>query len=192
MKIINDRLNDYLNNKKQFICCDLYRLKMYSGNNFLFTDADIDITYDGSVYRHDVLLLKRQQTKLHNSLVVDNMTVSVKATAQDQLNGESIMKLAHDGYLDKAMLFLNRCFFDGREVVGAIDLFGGNVEVKSCGGLGLELTVKAKTQGLSQDFPVRRYYPQGTYSNINGTISAGTNEDSCLIAPFMPLKEVLL
>ena len=57
----------------------------------------------------------------------------------------------------------------------------------------MKLTVKSKVQGMSQEFPRRRFYPQGTYANSGGTVSSSKEEDSAsVIAPFVPLKEVLL
>ena len=96
--------------------------------------------------------------------------------------------------LDRATLALSRCFFNNSgEIIGVIDLFSGTTEVKSCGGLVMQLTVKSKVQGLSQEFPRRRFYPQGTYSTSGGKVSSQTDEDSAsVIAPFVPLKEVLL
>lgn len=193
MKDVSFLLADHLNTARNFVSCDLYELTLASGNTYHYTNADRDITYDGITYRHNALLVKRQQTKINDRVVVDTMTVTISANSKDTIEGKPILLAAHDGTLDFAKLHLSRCFFRESTVHGAIGLFGGNVEVKKCGGLGLELTVKAKTQGLSQEFPVRKYYPQGTYSTANGSISAGTSDDdSCLIAPFVPLKEVLL
>lgn len=78
--------------------------------------------------------------------------------------------------------------------MGAIALFGGQVEVKQAGGIKVELTVKSKTQGLNMQFPLRKYYPQGTYTlnSDSNIISSQTSEETCLIAPFVPQKEVLL
>ena len=89
---------------------------------------------------------------------------------------------------------MSRCFFDlDGEVMGVVGLFSGLTEVKSCGGLAMKLTVKSKVQGMSQEFPRRRFYPQGTYANSGGTVSSSKEEDSAsVIAPFVPLKEVLL
>ncbi len=193
MKDVAFQLADHLNTARNFVSCDLYELKLANGNTYYYTNADRDITHDGITYRHNALLVKRQQTKINDRVVVDTMTVTISANSRDTIEGKPLLLAAHDGTLDFAKLHLSRCFFRESTVLGAIGLFGGNVEVKKCGGLGLELTVKAKTQGLSQEFPVRKYYPQGTYSTVNGSISAGANDDdSCLIAPFVPLKEVLL
>lgn len=194
MKDVSSQLMNHLNTARNFVSCDLYELKLVSGNTYYYTNADRDITHDGITYRHNALLVKRQQTKINDRVVVDTMTVTISANSKDTIEGKPLLLAAHDGTLDFAKLHLSRCFFRESTVLGAIGLFGGNVEVKKCGGLSLELTIKAKTQGLSQEFPVRKYYPQGTYSTTtSGSISAGTSDDdSCLIAPFVPLKEVLL
>ena len=98
------------------------------------------------------------------------------------------------GHLTVPRLLSPDVFFNNSgEIIGVIDLFSGTTEVKSCGGLVMQLTVKSKVQGLSQEFPRRRFYPQGTYSTSGGKVSSQTDEDSAsVIAPFVPLKEVLL
>lgn len=194
MKSVTDALAAYLNTEKEMNVCDLYTLTLYDGTAYYYTDADKDITYNGHTYLHDALLLKREQTKINNVISVDSMTVSIYATVDDKLGDKPIFLAAHDGALDRATLALSRCFFDeDGNTIGAVDLFSGITEVKSCGGLLMKLTVKSKVQGLSQEFPRRRFYPQGTYSTSGGKVSSSTEEDSAsVIAPYVPLKEVLL
>lgn len=193
MKTVSTALSNYLNNTKNITSCDLYELQLANGNTYYYCDTDIDVTYNGNVYKHNALLLERKQTKINDRVVVDTMTITIGANSQDKIEDKPILLTAHDGELDLAKLYLRRCFFTGTTVQGVIDLFGGNVEVKKCGGIGLELTVKAKTQGLAQEFPVRKYYPQGTYSTTNGSVTAsGGDDDYCIITPFVPQKEVLL
>ena len=194
MKAVTDALASYLNTEKEMNVCDLYTLTLFDGTAYYYTDADKDITYNGHTYLHDALLLKREQTKINNVISVDSMTVSNYATVDDKLGDKPIFLAAHDGALDRATLALSRCFFDADgNTIGAVDLFSGITEVKSCGGLLMKLTVKSKVQGLSQEFPRRRFYPQGTYSTSGGKVSSSTEEDSAsVIAPYVPLKEVLL
>lgn len=194
MKLVTDALSDYLNTKKELLSNDLYTLTLYTGESYYYTDADHDIAWNGRTYLHNALMLKRQQTKLNNVISVDSMTVSVYATIEDKLGDKPVFLAAHDGALDRATLALSRCFLnDSGEIIGVVDLFSGTTEVKSCGGLVMQLTVKSKVQGLSQEFPRRRFYPQGTYSTSGGKVSSQTDEDSAsVIAPFVPLKEVLL
>ena len=193
MKNVGTGLENYLKTEKHMTSCDLYELRLANGGIYYYTDADRDILYDGHNYRHDVLLIARQQVKLNDTVVVDTLSVNIKADKTAKLGSVPLLKAAHDGVLDMAKLLLRRCFFRDAVVIGAIGLFGGKVEVKSCGGLGLELTVKAVTQGLAQEFPIRKYFPQGTYATKGGTISASTdNTAGCLITPYVPLKEVLM
>ena len=194
MKQVADALSNYLNTKKELLSNDLYTLTLYSGTTYYYTDADHDITWNGNTYLHDALLLQRQQTKLNNVVSVDSMTVSIYATVDNKLGDKPVFLAAHDGAFDRATLSLSRCFFDDSgEIIGVIDLFSGATEVKSCGGLKMDLTVKSKVQGLSQEFPRRKFYPQGTYSTSGGKVSSQSDEDSAsVIAPFVPLKEVLL
>lgn len=194
MKSVTDALANYLNTEKEMNVCDLYTLTLFDGTAYYYTDADKDIIYNGHTYLHNALLLKREQTKINNVISVDSMTVSIYATVDDKLGDKPIFLAAHDGALDRATLALSRCFFDADgNTIGAVDLFSGIVEVKSCGGLLMKLTVKSKVQGLSQEFPRRRFYPQGTYSTSGGKVSSSTEEDSAsVIAPYVPLKEVLL
>ena len=193
MKSVATTLGTHLNTKKNFVSCDLYELQLANGNKYFYTNCDQDITFEGNVYLHNALLIKRQQTKINDRVVVDTMAVTISADSKDKIEGKPILLAAHDGILDRAKLFLKRCFFENGNAIGAIDLFGGIAEVKRCGGIGLELTVKAKTQGLAQEFPIRKYYPQGTYSTSNGVITSDDEtNDYVLITPYVPLKEVLI
>lgn len=194
MKSVEESLSDYLNTQKEMVSCDLFELALFTGEKYYYTNSDHDITYGGNTYRHDALLIKREQTKINNVVSVDTMTINIYATVEDRLGDKPIFLAAHDGALDRATLALSRCFFDLEgNIIGAVGLFSGVTEVKSCGGLSMKLTVKSKVQGLSQEFPRRRFYPQGTYATSGGKVSSATEEDSAsVIAPFVPLKEVLL
>lgn len=80
-----------------------------------------------------------------------------------------------------------------KELLGFFVLFSGITEIKKAGGLELSLTVKANTQSLNANFPIRRYYPQGAYENIGGTVIEGDgSEGTSVIAPYIPRKEVLV
>ncbi len=202
MKTVTQALETHLNTEKSFTSCDLFELRLANGNTYYYADTDCDVTWDGRTYLHDALLIKRQQIKLQSQVAVDTLTVTIytdRDHAADMIESTPVLAAAHSGLLDGAKMYLKRCFFrtdDGLPsvtAIGAVSLFGGDVEIKSSGGIKLELTIKAKTQGLSQEFPRRKYYPEGCYTTSGGTvISTGTTNDTCLIAPFVPRKEVLM
>ena len=202
MKTVSQALATHLNTEKNFLSCDLFELELANGNVYRYADTDCDVTWDNRVYDHKALLIKRQQIRLQNQVAVDTLSVTIYADGEhssDMIESTPVLAAAHSGVLDGAKLYLKRAFFRQNTdlptatVIGAVSLFGGDVEIKSSGGIKLELTVKSKTQGLSQEFPRRKYYPQGSYTTTGGTvISTGTTNDTCLIAPFVPRKEVLL
>lgn len=202
MKTVSNELATHLNTEKNFVSCDLFELVLANGNIYRYANTNCDIIWDGKTYLHDALLIKRQQIKLQSQVTVDTLSVSIftdKNHAADLIDGTPVMAAAHSGVLDGAKMYLKRCFFrtgDGlpsATAIGVVSLFGGDVEIKSSGGIRLDLTIKSKTQGLSQEFPRRKYYPQGSYTTTSGkVISTGTTNDTCLIAPFVPRKEVLL
>lgn len=202
MKTVSNELATHLNTEKNFVSCDLFELVLANGNTYRYANTNCDIIWDGKTYLHDALLIKRQQIKLQSQVTVDTLSVSIftdKDHAADMIDGTPVMAAAHSGVLDGAKMYLKRCFFrtgDGlpsATAIGVVSLFGGDVEIKSSGGIRLDLTIKSKTQGLSQEFPRRKYYPQGSYTTTSGkVISTGTTNDTCLIAPFVPRKEVLL
>lgn len=202
MKTVSDELATYLNTEKSFTSCDLFELVLENGNTYRYADCDCDIVWGGKTYRHDALLLKRQQIKLQSQVTVDTLSVTIytdREHSSDMIESTPVMAAAHSGVLDGAKMYLKRCFFrtggglPSATAVGVVSLFGGDVEIKNSGGIKLELTIKSKTQGLSQEFPRRKYYPQGSYTTTSGkVISTGTTNDTCLIAPFVPRKEVLL
>jgi hypothetical protein len=202
MKTVSAALATHLNTEKNFLSCDLFELVLASGNVYRYADTDCDVTWDSKTYYHNALLIKRQQIKLQSQVAVDTLAVTIYADrehANDMIESTPILAAAHSGVLDGAKMYLKRAFFRQNTdlptatVIGAVSLFGGDVEIKSSGGIKLELTIKAKTQGLSQEFPRRKYYPEGVYTTTGGTvISTGSTDDTCLIAPFVPRKEVLM
>ena len=194
MKSTTNALAEFLNTQKNMTSCDIYTLTLKNGNVYRFADFDTDVTYGGYTYLHSLVgMPKRQQINIKSQAVVDSMTIQIFSDDRDTIESVSVNKAAHDGLLDRATLSLARCFFSGSSVLGAVQLFSGLVEIQQCGGLSLQLTVKAKTQGLNMEFPVRKYYPQGVYSKVGNTVTSSADDsETCLIAPFVPLKEVLM
>lgn len=182
MKQVSEKMNAHLNGSKHFLCADVYELRLRDGVGYFLTDADVDVSYNGRLYRHDEMILMRTQIKTMSRVAVDKMTVTIYADESDKIGAKPVNEFAHGGGFDRARLYLNRIFFDdNHEPIGHVSLFGGVVEVSKAGGLAIKLTVKAETQGLNMPFPRRRYYPQAPYGGI-----AGKDSGTALIAPFVP------
>lgn len=195
MKDATNALAEYLTTQKNLTSCDIYELTLSNGNVYRFADFDTDVSYNGNVYSHALIgIPKRQQINIKSQATVDSMNIQIYSDANDMIESVSVNKAAHDGIMDRATLALSRCFFGTNgSVIGAVKLFSGIVEIHQCGGLSLQLTVKSKTQGLNMEFPVRKYYPQGIYNTVGDTVTSSTDDsETCLITPFVPLKEVLM
>lgn len=194
MKTATNALITYLNTQKNMTACDIYELKLQNGNVYRFADFDTDVTYGGHTYSHTLMgIPKRQQIKLQSQVVVDSMTVEIYNGKDDKVESVQLNKAAHDGLLDRAVLSMARCYFSGQTVLDAVRLFSGIVEIKQCGGMSIQITAKAKTQGLNMEFPVRKYYPQGVYTQVGDTVTSSTDDtETCLITPYVPLREVLM
>lgn len=193
MKQVTSALETYLNTERNIQACDIYELKLSNGHKYYYADMDADITYNGNIYRHDSLLFNRAQVKLNSTVVVDTMTIEVKGGKNDLIEGVPFIKAVHNGALDRAKLYLRRCFFRDSQIVGCIDLFGGLTEISSAGGLLVTLEVKAETSGLNMDFPIRKYYPQGSFStDADGVVTIKDSDEIAVVAPFKPQKEVLM
>ena len=106
MKTVNKSLETYLETEKKITSCDLYELVLENGNKYYYADTDIDISFGGHTYLHDALLIKRQQVKIHDRVVVDTMTITVQADIDDSVEGLPLLAAAHSGVLDRAKLDL--------------------------------------------------------------------------------------
>lgn len=178
------------------LACDWYTLILNDGRIFRMNNTDHDVFVGEDIWYHNFALVKREQIKTQSELTVATMTVTIYAGLNDYIGTDHILKAAHDGLLDRANLTFGRAFFrddNMKELLGFFVLFSGITEIKKAGGLELSLTVKANTQSLNANFPIRRYYPQATYENVGGTVIEGDgSEETGVIAPYVPRKEVLM
>ena len=76
MKTVSNALAIHLNTEKNFTSCDLFELVLANGNIYRYANTDCDVVWDGNVYNHKALLIKRQQIKLQNQVAVDTLAVT--------------------------------------------------------------------------------------------------------------------
>ena len=164
MKRVSELLNRHLNQDKSFITCTLYELNLKSGVSHYYTDRDVPFTNQGKQYRADGPIFESIQTQTNSRVSVDKLTIKVYSGPQDKVGGATFMEVAHNGGLDGAVLTVRRAFFDeDGTLIDVLDRFKGDVEVRSGGGLYVQIDVKSVAQRLNTDWPRRRYYPQCPY-----------------------------
>lgn len=166
MKQVSPELLEYLHTRREFYMCELYEIQLLSGLTFRYANYDMPITLpDGRFFTHKGPIFKRTRTKLTSKITVDKMNVTITVDGSDQMAGESTMQIAHNGGFDGTTLTLYRCFMDAPGVVvGTVEWFGGDVDVKDGGGTDIELEVKSAVQRLNVEWPLRKYYPTCPYS----------------------------
>lgn len=196
MKECTQSLAEKLNTDSEFVCCDLFTLRLSDGTVYNIANFDKDITVNGITYVHDLFIINREQTKMSGTPSVDTLSVNIIAdqSHNDNVKGEYVLKAVHDGSLDDAYLKLSRCFMDAETdaVLGVLNIFQGRCEVSGVGGMSCKLNVKSETLGLNAQYPLRIYAPQNVFQEAGGQVAtASTDAYSCVI-PLKPSKNVLV
>lgn len=205
MKSAGATLNEYLNTEKNMVCCDLYMLMLKNKVRYFYADTDIDVYWAGQRWRHDQLILSRDQIQLKGAPAVDSLSITVRCDERDILEGMTFMQACHVGTLDQAYMSLYKAYFrpagivDGtdlqlqNECIGAYEVFQGKVEIAGAGGIEVKLTVKSVIQGLAQPVPVRIFAPQSAYaSNGSGAIVSSNTDTASMLIPLKPSSKVLI
>lgn len=167
MKNVSQELKAFLDTSKNFYACDLYELTLKSGVVYRYADYDRPIVLSGGrlFSASNRPIFKRGKLKASSTIEVDKLTVTLYVGAEDKIGGVPILRAAHSGALDDSTLTLYRCFMSAPGVVvGAVEMFGGQLEIKSGGGLELALEVKSAVQRLNVDYPFQKYYPTCPWS----------------------------
>lgn len=167
MKNVSAELKHFLDTSKIFHVCDLYELILQSGAVYRYADYGLPVLLDdGRLFASSNRpVFKRGKLKMNSRIEVDKLAVTLYIGGEDKIGGVPIMRVAHSGGMDGSHLTLSRCFMRSPcEVVGVVELFGGYVEIKSGGGLELQLEIKSAVRWLNVDFPLQKYYPNCPWS----------------------------
>jgi uncharacterized phage protein (TIGR02218 family) len=165
MKQVSTELREYLHSRKHFYACDIYELRLASGLVFRYADYDMDIITDGNTFSCKGPIFEREDISLSSGISVDKMNISVYVDATDTIGGTPTMHVANNGGFDDATLSLYRCYMSNPGVVvGTVEKFTGDINVKSGGGLEMNWEVKSSVQRLNVEWPLRKYYPTCPYA----------------------------
>lgn len=165
MRNASPALIAYLNTTKTFLMADLYTFTLVGGVVARYTDADINIGYDGNIYYK--FLIARTKTKNTIGIEVDEMSVTVNATPLDLLLNQSWLAAARNGALDGAQLTVSRLFMPtwGNTSLGALVLFSGKVSDVNIGRTTAEITVKSELELFDTQMP-RDLYQSGCLNTL--------------------------
>jgi uncharacterized phage protein (TIGR02218 family) len=166
-----------LDEYKQFLtCCNraimghLYQITSQAGESDYFTDLDLDITYNGQVWKSSSLRFEGLRRKLGLGMNVDEQQLKVWAGPEDTLFGANFLTGAEGGLLDGAVIVRRRIvweFITGnvqRDVefnpLFVFTLFTGFMSQITKGGAShVEFKVKSALVKLNVNMPRNYYQP---------------------------------
>jgi uncharacterized phage protein (TIGR02218 family) len=162
MKNITTTLRTHLQGGGPFTMADLYTITMASGAVLRWTDFDVDIVHPTSGQTHSSTgpVLKRGKTRLVIGVEVDSLDVNIYPTANDLINGVSLLSAAQAGAFDGAMLTLERAFLSpSPTAVGVVHLFYGRFADLQLGRTALQCRINSGTESFIVQLPRNVYQP---------------------------------
>lgn len=166
-----------------FLYADLYTFTLRSGAVLRYTNADIDLTYGGNLYRSGgevsgYALVEGGRMRSVKGLEVDTTTITMAPGVNDVINGIPLLKAARQGLFDRAGVLKQRLFMArwGDVSAGAIVIFSGEVSDVEPSRTLVTLTVKSDIYLLNINMPRAVYQAACTHSF--GDSGCGVNRAS--------------
>ena len=196
MKSITNELSQFLNSATTAYIIDLFKLKLKSGATYYFCYGDVDISYDGNLYKCDMFICKRNQVKLSGAPTIDTLTLTLYDDTEHntQIDGKAIFKAAYEGSLDDAVMVAYRAYIDEETntTMGALEIFQGRCETSTVSGISVQITVKSEATGLNDKLPPRIYAAQSAYyTNSSGTVVSSSSDEGTMMIPLKPAANIL-
>ncbi len=149
----------------------LYQFTSNTGIQDYFTDMDLDINYNGIVWKSDSLRFEGMGRKVSVGLSVDEQSVKIWAKPTDTLFGANFLTGAEEGLLDGAIIVRSRIIWKFTTGNAAVDvqaiplavwpLFTGYTSAIDKGGAShIDLKIKSALVKLNVNMP-RNYYQPG-------------------------------
>jgi uncharacterized phage protein (TIGR02218 family) len=172
MKAASPSLIAYLAQNDQHLYADLFSFVLADGTVLSFTDKDIPLTVDGTLYRADQVRFDGMRYKVAVGLDVDEQTIALAYGPNDLVDGVSWGQALRTGVLDGCYLRRSRAFYDAWNLppVGVVPLFAGRVSTVDQVGR-VEAQVRIKSTPLLLD----TLMPRNTYQTgcIHGLFDVG-------------------
>ena len=159
MKTANTDLINLLAGNDEFLMADLFTFTLITGDIYRWTTADIDVTYDGNLYKSGSSLIKRGTIKNVLGVSVDALDITLYPSPTDTISNIKLSTaILSFGFLDNATLELRKCFFsDWNTPVGNVILFMGTVSDIVGTGTQIDIQIKSKLEILNAQVPRNLY-----------------------------------
>ncbi len=193
MKTASNNLISLLQTSKQFYMLEIFTITPLAGNALRYTSFDSDISYNGSNYNSQGLLLKRSKISQTIGLEVSELEIDAYPTTAN-IGNVGFLAGCINGALDGAQIKLERLFYSSwanMTPVGGIILFNGLVGGLDANRTGASIKVSSIAELLAVPWPrltyqagcVWRLYDAGCGKNkISVTTTGAANSGGSVSA----------
>ena len=180
MKKASQELINLLHGSDEFLMADLFTITLASGEVLRYTNADIDVSWNGGEFKGRTIVISRGATRITRDLEADTNELSIAAASDHKLEGLPFVEAALNGSLDGARVKIERVFFsDWQTPVGTIVIFAGRVSDVSGSRGGVKVTTKSDIELLNVSSP-RNIYQSGCMRTLYDT-GCGVNRDALTV-----------
>lgn len=162
MRAASDKLIALLG-ADQFLMADLYTITTVQNQTHRYTNYDYDLMVGGNTYFADGPIISREGFNLSLGVEVDNLSVSIETTGENDFNLIPIAQAFHNGQMDGARFKLERIFMDINSPIdtsaGVLLLFEGRIIEPELDRNVIHFNVASDLDDLSVPMPRNLYQP---------------------------------
>lgn len=179
MKTHTAQLLALLNTSNQVLIADLLTLTTVTGTVYRYTNADIDLTWDGQTYVADEILFKRGSIRCVEGIELDTLSLSFYALPANLIGTVPFLQAVATGALDGAYVDLQRVYTSSwTSLTGVVRSFIGRISDVEAGRTHAEITVKPETEILNTKMPRNLYQPGCVHTLYDGGCGLSKNSFS--------------
>jgi len=201
LKDTSDALSSFINNMigqsdTRALMADCYTFTLRSGSKLTYTNADVSIPLNGSIYAANSVLVSGLRYKCAAGLDVDQQQLTISARESDTINGVPFLQALHSGAFDGCEIQRERAFLEtwSSAPLGSVILFKGRVgNIDHIGRTTTQITVNSDLILLDINIPRNFYSPQCVHVlydsgcgliksayGTNGLVEAGSNKTTII------------
>lgn len=140
--------------------CNLFTLRLKTGHEFRFTDADVAIVWNGNTYQHDGPEFEGARMRQTRGFEVDTQNIRVYVKPEHQLLGVPWLLAVRSGALDGAEMVIHKAFLrQWNEAPQAIEWFRGEVTDSGHSDQTVQLKLESDSSKFDQVLPRNLFSP---------------------------------
>jgi uncharacterized phage protein (TIGR02218 family) len=140
--------------------CNLYTFTLLSGETHYWTDADIDVVVNSTLYHSDAPGISGFQYTIVRGLQVDTLELVIAPRSTDVIAGIPWHIAARSGVLNGASMVIQRAFLPAWGIPGyALELFSGSVDSAPHAEMTVTLNIISDAAKLNTLIPIQIFQP---------------------------------